>query len=210
MNLLSNIPAFVLATSLLTIIPGQGMAMVLRQSLIGGAKTALISVFGNSTGLATWGTLSALGLSAIFASNPTAYAILKWAGVAFLVYLAAQTAWQVRKEAGKFDLDAPIGATRNTGFAAYRLGLITNLTNVKAAVFAVAFLPVYVPSDFNLGLGIFIFGLLWATVSGFWYSVLILGMNRASTLLARPQVRRGLTVASAIGLLVLAAGLALS
>ena len=99
-----NIPAFVLATSLLAIVPGQGMAMVLRQSLLGGTKAAFLSVLGNSTGLVTWGALSAVGLSAVFASNPTAYAVLKWAGVAFLFFLAGQTAWQLRKAAGKFDI----------------------------------------------------------------------------------------------------------
>jgi threonine/homoserine/homoserine lactone efflux protein len=210
-QLLLNIPAFVLATSLLAIVPGQGMAMVLRQSFIGGARTALLSVLGNSTGLVTWGALSALGLSAIFASNPMAYAVLKWCGVAFLVFLAIQTAFQMRKESGKFDFTGDLQSNRTPGgLAAYRVGLFTNLTNVKAAVFAVAFLPVYVPSDFSLGWGIFILGVVWAAVSTFWYGLLISGVKRASALLARPKVRRMLTGASAVGLLVLAAGLAFS
>ena len=209
-QLLMNIPAFVLATSLLAIVPGQGMAMVLRQSLLGGTKTAFLSVLGNSTGLVTWGALSAVGLSAVFASNPTAYAVLKWAGVAFLFFLAGQTAWQLRKVAGKFDIAIAGNPEQPRPAAAFRTGLFTNLTNVKAAVFAVAFIPVYVPSGFSLGLGIMAFGLVWAGVSAFWYSVIILGVNRASALLERPAVRRGLTAASAIGLGVLAVGLAVS
>jgi threonine/homoserine/homoserine lactone efflux protein len=209
-QILANIPAFVLATSLLAIVPGQGMAMVLRQSLLGGSRTAFLSVMGNSTGLVTWGALSAVGLSAIFANNPTAYAVLKWAGVAFLFFLAAQTAWQLRRESGKFDMSAQPDETRPSGISAFRTGLFTNLTNVKAAVFAVAFIPVYVPRDFSLGLGIFMFGLIWACVSSFWYSLIILGVNRASSLLERPRVRRILTAASAVGLAILGLGLAFS
>ena len=206
-----NVPAFVLATSLLAIVPGQGMAMVLRQSLLGGARTAFVSVAGNSSGLVLWGSLSALGLSAVFASNPTAYAILKWAGVAFLFFLAAQTAFAIRKTEGKFDIDASAASSQMpSALSAYRTGLLTNLTNVKAAVFAVAFIPVYVPSDMPLGLGIFGFGVVWALVSMFWYALIILGMRRASALLAQPRVRRILTGASAVGLALLGVGLAIS
>lgn len=187
------------------------MAMVLRQSLLGGARTAFVSVLGNSSGLVVWGALSALGLSAVFASNPTAYAILKWAGVAFLVFLAVQTAVAIRKTSGKFDIDASSVSTEvPSARSAYRTGLLTNLTNVKAAVFAVAFIPVYVPSDMTIGWGIFGFGVVWALVSTFWYALIILGMRRASALLAQPRVRRMLTGASAVGLALLGVGLALS
>ena len=133
--------------------------------------------------------------------------MLKFAGVIFLCGLAIQTLWQLRKEFGKFDLDS--NAKKNPA-AAYRLGLITNLTNVKAAVFAVAFIPQFVPKHFSLGWGIFILSGVQASVSLSWYSTLILGVDKASVFLAKPAARRTLTTISAIGILVLALGLALS
>ena len=93
---------------------------------------------------------------------------------------------------------------------AFRTGLIANLTNVKAAIFAVAFLPTFVPRDFSLGLGIFIFGCLWAVVSSSWYLFLIWTIDKSSVFIQRPQVRRVLTGISAIGILGLAVGLALT
>ncbi len=200
-------PAFAATALLLAVVPGQGVAMVLRQSLVGGRRAAFLSVLGNSCGLLIWGALSGVGLSAIFAKSQIAFSILKYLGVIFLSALAIQTLWQLRKEFGKFDLTS---STKTSPLAAFRLGLLTNLTNVKAAVFAVAFIPQFVPKEFPLGWGIFILSGVQAAVSTSWYSSLILAVHKASRFLAKPAARRTLTAISALGILVLAVGLALT
>ena len=207
LQLLRIIPAFALTALLLAIVPGQGVAMVLRQSLIGGKRAALYSVLGNSTGLIIWGAASAVGLSAVFKRSHLAFNLLKYAGVAFLLALALQTLLQLRNEFGKFDID---GAAKTGAFSAYRLGLLTNLTNVKAAVFAVAFIPQFVPRQFSLGLGIFLLALVQGSVSSCWYTFLILVVDKSSLFLAKPAVRRTLTGISAAGIVLLAIGLLLS
>lgn len=204
---LSNVPAFMVTAFLLAMVPGQGVAMILRQSILGGTRAAIYSVIGNSSGLVIWGTLSSLGLSAIFAASATAYNILKWSGVAFLAFLSIQTLAQLKNQSGRFETT---GEVRASAASAYRLGIITNLTNVKAAVFAVAFVPAFVPKEFNLGLGIFLLGFVWALTSMSWYLILIAMVDRSSEVLAKPKVRRALTAVSALGILFLAIGLALS
>lgn len=205
MSLLKHLPAFVATAFLLAMVPGQGVAMVLRQSIVGGKRAAIFSVLGNSSGLVIWASLSSLGLSAIFAASHTAYNILKWCGVIFLVGLSLQTLFELRKSAGKFEFD---GQVKTNLAGAYRTGLFTNLTNVKAAVFAVAFIPQFVPKGFNLGLGIFLLGWAWAATSSTWYLILISIVDKSSTFLARPKVRRALTALSAVGIIALAIGLA--
>ena len=207
MHFLQALPGFMGTAFILAMVPGQGVAMILRQSILGGRNAAIWSVLGNSSGLIIWGTLSSVGLSAIFAASEMAYNLLKWLGVAFLCGLSIQTLLQLRNESGKFELE---GIANTSKGAAYRLGLFTNLSNVKAAVFAVAFVPAFVPSDFNLGLGIFILGFVWAFTSLSWYLILIAMVDRASLFLAKPKVRRILTGLSALGILALALGLALS
>ena len=206
-QLLLNVPAFVLATLLLVMVPGQGVAMVLRQSILGGSKAAFLSAIGNCIGILTWAIASAIGLSAIFAQSQTAYSILKWVGVTYLVFVSLQTLFALRHEFGKFDLDSK---SEVTDWASFRLGLITNLTNVKAAVYAVAFLPAFVPNNFSLAWGIFIFGSIWAIVSITWNIFLIWTVKRSSVYIQKPIVRRTLTAISAIGIMGLAVGLALS
>ena len=206
-ELILNIPAFFATTFLLAMVPGQGSAMILRQSILSGRKAAMLSVLGNSTGLFIWGTTSSIGLSAIFARSQTAYSILKWSGVAFLFFLSVKTLLTLKNEFGRFDLQS---SGESNPWAAYRLGLITNLTNVKAAVFAVAFIPEFVPKDFSLGWGIFIFGCLWPLFSTPWYAILVWTVDKSSIWIQKPQVRRTLTAISAFGIAILALGLALS
>ena len=206
-QLLRNIPAFAFATLLLVMVPGQGVAMVLRQSILGGSKAAFRSAIGNCVGIITWAIASAVGLSAIFAQSHTAYSILKWAGVTFLVVVSLQTLFALRHESGKFDLGSKSEVSNQ---ASFRLGLITNLTNVKAAVYAVAFLPAFVPSNFSLAWGILIFGCIWALVSITWNIFLIWTVKKSSTYIQKPSVRRTLTAISALGIMGLAIGLALS
>jgi threonine/homoserine/homoserine lactone efflux protein len=100
-ELLSAVPAFALTTLLLVMVPGQGVAMVLRQSILGGSKAAFFSALGNCAGILTWAISSAIGLSAIFASSHTAYSILKWSGVLFLVVVSTQTLFTLKNEYGK-------------------------------------------------------------------------------------------------------------
>jgi len=206
-QLLLNIPAFAGATLLLVMVPGQGVAMVLKQSITGGSKAALLSAIGNCAGIFLWSISSTIGLSAIFTQSQLAYSLLKWTGVAFLVLVSLQTAFALRKEFGTFDLD---GTRQPSNWASFRLGLITNLTNVKAAVYAVAFLPAFVPQDFSLAWGIMIFGSIWAIVSICWNLFLIWTVKKSSTYIQRPIVRRTLTAISALGIMGLALGLAFS
>lgn len=206
-SLLVNLPSFIVATALLVMIPGQGVAMVLRQSIIGGPRAALLSSIGNCAGIIIWSISSAIGLSAVFTQSDLAYSILKWSGVAFLTLISIQTLLSLRKEFGKFDFDS---AVTTTDWASFRLGLVTNLTNAKAAVYAVAFIPAFIPKETSLGLGIITLGGTWAIVSIIWNIGLIWTVKKSSQYIQRPHVRRVLTAISAVGILAIAAGLAFS
>ncbi|MEY5030257.1 MAG: hypothetical protein RLZZ334_204 [Actinomycetota bacterium] len=206
-SLIQNLPSFIIATALLVMIPGQGVAMVLRQSIIGGPRAAFLSSIGNCAGILIWSISSAIGLSAIFAQSDLAYSILKWTGVIFLTGISIQTFLSLRKEFGKFDLESEVSTT---AWGSFRLGLVTNLTNAKAAVYAVAFIPAFIPQETSLALGIIVLGTTWALISIVWNIGLIWTVKKSSTYIQRPQVRRALTAFSAIGILAIAGGLALS
>ena len=206
-SLLSNLPSFILATGLLVMIPGQGVAMVLRQSIVGGAGAAFLSSIGNCVGILVWSVSSAVGLSVIFTESELAYSLLKWTGVIFLTIISLQTFLSLRKEFGNFDLEKTV---TTTSWASFRLGLVTNLTNAKAAVYAVAFIPAFIPQETSLGLGIISLGVVWAMISILWNILLIWTVKKSSTYIQKPTVRRGLTALSAVGILGIAIGLAFS
>jgi threonine/homoserine/homoserine lactone efflux protein len=105
-----------------------------------------------------------------------AYNVLKFAGVGFLCFLAIQTLFELRHDFGKFDYE---GQAKVRPLAAFRLGLFTNLTNVKAAVFAVAFIPQFVPRNYSLVTGVIILACVQALVALCWYATLVTTVNRA-------------------------------
>lgn len=205
-DLLQVLPAYALTVLVIVAVPGQGVAMVLRQSILSGKEAAFYSVLGNTTGLFIWGILSSVGLSAIFQASETAFNILKWAGVAYLTLLSIQTLLQLKNEAGKFEYES--GERAKAFGPAFRIGITTNLTNVKAAVFSVGLVPQFVPQDFNLGWGIFILSCIWAVISMSWYSLMITIVDKSSKWIQKPSIRRALTAISAIGIAALAIGLA--
>lgn len=207
-DFLQIVPAFALTVLVIVAVPGQGVAMVLRQSILSGKQAAYFSVLGNTTGLIIWGVLSSVGLSAIFQASPTAFNILKWSGVAYLTFLSLQTLLELRNQAGKFEYEN--GERAKTFAPAFRIGITTNLTNVKAAVFSVGLVPQFVPNTFNLGWGIFILSCIWAVISMSWYSLMITIVDKSAKWIQRPTVRRALTAFSAVGIAALAIGLALT
>ncbi len=202
-----NLLAFSATAFFITIVPGQAVAMVLRQTIVAGPTAARISILGNSTGLLIWTTASALGLAALFRASPVAFEILKWLGVAYLAFIALQTLWSLRKPDAEYVLE---GKTTSEHLRAYRLGLLTNLTNPKAVVVAIALLPQFVPTGFPIGAGTLIFGALWSLISGGTYMVFVSVFHRTTSFLTTPKARRILTVVSGLGILVLALGIALS
>jgi threonine/homoserine/homoserine lactone efflux protein len=207
MSLLNNLPQFIATAFFLAMIPGQGTAMILRQTLLFGRRVGIISLIFYLTGFVIWGLLSAVGLSAIFTKSKLAYGILKWLGVSYLTFLSLQTLFKLRNGLGKFELTE---SNPTHTKSAFKVGIATSMTNVKAAIFAVAFIPAYVPEGFNLGLGISILGLVWALTSFAWYLLLLSAINMAANLFMQESGRKLLTLISAIGLLILATLLAIS
>jgi threonine/homoserine/homoserine lactone efflux protein len=123
---------FVPVAVLLSMTPGPGMALVVRNAATGGTGAAVRTTLGSSIGVGVWAVLSALGISALVAASETAFVALKAAGVVVLVWLGVQ-ALRGRKTAV-----AERGERRDQAYAS---GLLTALANPKLAVFFAAVLP---------------------------------------------------------------------
>ena len=207
MDLLPNLPEFIAAVFLLAMIPGQGTAMILRQTLLFGSRTGAFTVIFYTFGFAIWGALSAIGLAEVFTQIPIAYSALKYVGVSYLLFLSLQGFIHLSKNSSKFDFSMLENVVKATPF---RTGITTSLTNAKAALIAVAFLPAFVPRDFNLALGIFTLGCVWMLTSICWYLPLVLSIGKATDFFANPKSRRALTLISCFGLLIVAFLLAIA
>ena len=130
---------FALTALIIEITPGPNMTYLAALSLSSGRRVGFAAVAGIAIGLMTYGIVAALGLAAVIDRSPLLYGILRWGGVAYLLWLAWE-AWSSERETSP---DATDG-TDDEPWIAFRRGLITNLLNPKAAVFYVAVLPEFI------------------------------------------------------------------
>ena len=142
MSDLSPLLAFALTALVIEITPGPNMTYLAALSLSSGMRTGFSAVAGIALGLMTYGVIAAMGLTAAIDSSPVLYALLRWSGVVYLLWLAWE-AWSGERNVSPEATEGPAGQP----WVAFRRGLITNLLNPKAAVFYVAVLPGFVRTD---------------------------------------------------------------
>ncbi len=136
----SNVAAFVIASTILLVVPGPAVTYVIARSLQDGRRVGLASVAGLHVGTSAHVAAAALGLSALLVASAHAYTTLRWGGAAYLIYLGIRTIRTPAAEAG-----GP-GASV-TGRRAFRDGVVVNVLNPKLAVFFLAYLPQFTTPD---------------------------------------------------------------
>ena len=129
-----TIAGFALTSFLIELTPGPNMAWLALLAATEGRKKGYAAVAGVALGLAILGAAAGLGLAAVLQSSPVAYQTLRWAGIAYLAWLAYET-W-----CGAEDVEDH-GEAGSGLWQYFTKGLITNLLNPKAALFYVAVLP---------------------------------------------------------------------
>ena len=134
-------PEFLLTALVVVLVPGTGVIYTLATGLGQGRRAALAAAFGCTLGILPSMLAAILGLAALMHSSALAFQIVKWAGVAFLLYLA----WGTLKERGAFDV-SPDRARRGYGAIAVKAVLLNTL-NPKLSIFFLAFLPQFLSGE---------------------------------------------------------------
>jgi len=134
---LSLLLAFLGASLALTIAPGPDNIFVITQGIARGRKAAIVTALGMCSGVSVHTLAAAFGASAIFYTSAVAFAAVKYAGAAYLLYLA----WLTLRHSAAVRLakvdDRP-------ALQLYQRGFIMNVLNPKVALFFLAFLPQFV------------------------------------------------------------------
>lgn len=188
--------AFLVAAFALCITPGPDMMFILAMGGRGGPAVGVTAAFGVACAMFVHSVAAALGLSALFLTLPVLYHVLRWAGAAYLLYLAVK-AFRERAapvaEEGQAALGARVGRRR-----AFWQGAVTNLLNPKVILFDVAFLPQFVNSQLgHVGEQFLLLGST-ITVMGFMVdgSIGLLSGKLASLLRRSRRAARGLNIFS--------------
>ena len=131
--------SFFAAALLLNLAPGPDIAFIMGHTVKGGKKTGLAAMLGIWTGALGHVLLAALGLSAIVAASATAFSVVKWAGVVYLLWLGFQAF-----RSGGESLTGDTCAVDEDLWPVFRQGVLVDLFNPKVATFFLAFLPQFV------------------------------------------------------------------
>ena len=196
---------FLVAATLLSISPGPGMLYVLARTLHGGRREGLASSLGTAVGGMVHVVAATLGLSAILLSSALAFAVLKYAGAAYLVYLGCRMLLSARAaEAAGF---APPVTPSNP----FRQGVVTEALNPKTAVFFFTFLPQFVTPAGPVALQFLLLGTVSVVLNSLAdVAVAFFAAPLARSFAARPGLRRTQQAACGATLIGLGAYVAVS
>ena len=133
--------AFVLAATVVLVMPGPTILLVISQAISHGRKAVIPLVAGVTLGDFTAMTLSLLGLGAVLTASSSLFSALKWIGAVYLIYLGIKL-WRSNPE----EHDIIFSAERSSNRSLFNSAFLVTALNPKSIAFFVAFLPQFISS----------------------------------------------------------------
>ena len=132
--------AFLVTSLIVVASPGTGVLYTMAAGLTRGARASLVAAFGCTLGTLPHIVAAITGLAALLHTSAVAFQTLKYAGVAYLLYMA----WNTVRDTGALSVEAGHGP--KTARQVITSGVLVNILNPKLSIFFVAFLPQFVSS----------------------------------------------------------------
>jgi len=203
----SELVAFLGVAVLVIVTPGPDTALTIRNTLLGGRPAGIATALGVVSGQAVWALATSVGLVALLLASEPAFAAVRIAGAAYLIYLGLQALVAAFRSSGNGRVVA--GPRRHLPTrTAVRQGLISNLGNPKMAAFFPSLLPQFVPAGEPTFLPLLLLGLVFCSLTFVWLSAYAVVVARAGDLLQRPRIRRAMEALT--GAVLVALGLRLA
>ena len=169
--------AFLGVSALVIVTPGQDTALTIRNTLLGGRRSGVLTAAGVASGQAFWTLAASLGLAAVLSASEPAFLAVRLAGAAYLIFLGVQTLIGSSGHASE--------RPRRPGNA-FRQGFLSNLGNPKMAVFFTSLLPQFGGTSFP---ALLLLGLVFCSMTLLWLSLYAAAVARAGDFLRRSRVR---------------------
>ncbi|HQR21261.1 MAG TPA: LysE family translocator [Burkholderiaceae bacterium] len=204
-----DLALFIVTALVLNATPGVDLMYTVTRTLQLGWRGGVAAALGIGVGCTVHAVAAALGLAALLAASPWAFEVIKWAGAAYLLWLA----WGMLQAALQ-PADAPASATAAAPRRAAQVfaqGVLTNVLNPKVALFFLALLPQFIATDAaNKPLAFLFLGAVFVLNGTLFLFAVVAAAHLARRTGARPAVRRALNLLGATLFAALAARLALS
>lgn len=201
----TNFWLFLAVTLVIAAIPGPGIFYVAARTLSEGRAGGFASTAGTALGGLVHVVAGSLGISAIILASAELFAVVKFIGALYLVWLGIKT---FRSASRMLSLESePVGDKR-----AFRDGVLVEALNPKSAAFFFAFIPQFLdPAGASLTLQFIVLGAISVTLNTLADVVVVLMASATRTqLIGRPQLMRRLTQGSGVFIAGLGLSLALA
>jgi len=178
---LGTLVAFALVSLGMVCSPGPNMIYLISRTITQGRMAGVISLCGVMLGFVVYILAAIFGLSAIFTTVPLAYELIKWAGAAYLLWLA----WKAVKPGGQSVFESR-ALEVEPPHKLFLMGFMTNLLNPKIAVLYVSLLPHFQdPSHGSLLVQSSILGLTQISISFLVNLLIVLTASQVARLLGQ-------------------------
>jgi len=177
--------AFIGVAFVLVILPGADTALVTRNTLALGRRSAILTIAGIGCGCIIHATASALGLSAILATSATAFNVMKTIGAAYLVWLGIQS----MRSAGAPQVAAVGRPHAHQSVGPFLQGFLTNVLNPKVAIFYLTFLPQFIGPGQPVLARSFLLASIHIAMGFAWLTLYAWFVDRLGAILTRPRVK---------------------
>lgn len=134
-------PEFLLTSLIIVASPGTGAIYTIAAGLTRGAKASVLASFACTLGIVPHLLAAMMGLAALLHASALAFEIVKYAGVAYLLWMA----WQTLKEQGALSVETK--ADKRSAWRVLVDGIAINVLNPKLSIFFVAFLPQFIAAN---------------------------------------------------------------
>ena len=132
---------FLITSLIVVLIPGTGVVFTVSTGLVRGRGASVFAALGCTLGIVPHLLATVFGLAALMHASALAFEVLKYAGVAYLLYLAYAT-W---RDTAAFAIDAT--PSRGSAFGLVAKAFLLNILNPKLTIFFLAFLPQFIAAD---------------------------------------------------------------
>jgi threonine/homoserine/homoserine lactone efflux protein len=200
----TDLAGFVALAIVVIITPGPDTALLIRNTLAGGRPAGIATAVGVALGQATWSLATSVGVSALLVAAEPAFAALKLAGAAYLIYLGGQSLWSAYRVRPAYPT-TDSGTPQVRRATALRQGVLSNLTNPKMAVFFPSLLPQFVAADAPPFFALLTLGVFFCVMTLIWLTAYAFAVARAGDVLRRSAVRRAIEAVT--GLVLVAFGI---
>lgn len=203
----AHLLVFIGVAAIVIVVPGPDTAVVTKNVLVHGRRTAFGTSLGVSAGLSVWTLAAAVGVASVVRASAVAFTVLKLVGALYLAWLGFQA---LRAAGHAASGTAPLKADKPalSALGGFRQGFLSDLANPKIGIFFTSLLPQFVDPGHPVLLPFLGLGAVFVLMTVLWLSAYCLIAARAAKTLQRPRVKAAMDRVT--GVVLIALGLRLA